>query len=134
MGEKVRFGIAGCGVIGKLHAQQLKLVPDAEISGFADEVGSKAENYAAEFGGKAYDSYEEMLKDERVQVVSICTPSGIHGEMAIQAARYGKHVVVEKPIDVSLAVADRMVAACRESGVLLSCIFFSTVSMRRPCG
>jgi UDP-N-acetyl-2-amino-2-deoxyglucuronate dehydrogenase len=123
MGEKLRFGIVGCGVIGKLHGQQLKLIQDAEIVAFADAIEERARAYAEEFGGQAYADYEEMLKNEQIDIISVCTPSGMHGDMAIAAAKYGKHVIVEKPINVTLEQADRMIAACREAGVTLSCIF-----------
>jgi len=119
----LKFGIVGCGVIGKLHAQQLKLVESAEITAFADCIAEKAESFAAEFGGKAYGSLEEMLRDPSVQAVSICTPSGMHSEMAVAAANAGKHVLVEKPMDVTLEAADHMIRACREAAVELGCIF-----------
>lgn len=123
MRERLKIGIAGCGVIGRLHAQQLQKLETAEAAAFADCVPEKAERYAAEFGGKAYDSYKDMLRDPEVSAVSICTPSGLHGQMAIEAAHAGKHVIVEKPMDLNLAMADRMIEECRRHGVLLAGIF-----------
>lgn len=123
MGERKKFGIVGCGVIGKLHAQQLKLIEDAQIVAFADVIGERAEKFAQEFGGTAFDSYAAMLQDPQVECVSVCTPSGMHADMAIAAARAGKHVIVEKPMDINLQQADRMIRECREAGVELSCIF-----------
>lgn len=123
MKNTIGFGIIGCGVIGKLHAQQLSLIEEAQIVAFADIIEARAKEYAAEFGGTAYTDYIELLKDPRVQVVCICTPSGMHGEMTIAAANYGKHVIVEKPIDVNLKTADRMIEVCRTAGVKLSGIF-----------
>ncbi|MDF2927512.1 MAG: oxidoreductase [Paenibacillaceae bacterium] len=123
MGERLGIGIVGCGVIGRVHALQLQRLGTARVAAFADCVGERAEAFAAEFGGKAYASYEEMLLDSEVEAVSVCTPSGMHGEMAVAAARAGKPVIVEKPMDVKLDVADRMIAACREQGVILGGIF-----------
>lgn len=123
MGERIKFGIVGCGVIGKLHAQQLKQIEDAEIVALADVLGERAEQFAHDFGGAAYSSYQELLKDSRVQVVSVCTPSGMHADMAVEAAHAGKHVIVEKPMDVTLQQADRMIRECRDAGVELGCIF-----------
>lgn len=123
MGERLGIGIVGCGVIGQVHANQLQRVDTARIAGFADCIGEKAVQYAAEFGGKAYGSYIDMLLDPEVAAVSVCTPSGKHAELAIQAALSGKHVIVEKPIDVTLAMADRMIEACRENGVLFAGVF-----------
>jgi predicted dehydrogenase len=82
-----------------------------------------AKNRAKEFGGKAYATLEEMFTDRGVDAVSICTPSGLHMEPAVQAARAGKHVMVEKPIEVTLERVDAIIRACRESGVTLGAIF-----------
>ncbi len=126
MGKKVRIAIAGCGVIGRLHAQQMKLVERtgvAELAAFADTSPEKAESFAAEFGGRAYPTYEALLASPDIDAVSICTPSGVHASMGIQAARAGKHVIVEKPMDVLLERADELIQVCREEGVKLGCIF-----------
>jgi predicted dehydrogenase len=63
-----------------------------------------------------------MLKDGNIDLVHVCVPSGLHAELGVKAAKAGKHVLVEKPIDVTLEAADRLIKACDEAGVLLSCI------------
>ncbi len=123
MNKKIRFAIAGCGVIGKLHAQQVSQIDSAEITAFADIIPERADSYAAEFGGTAYHSFTQMLRDPNIDAVCICTPSGLHGEMAIAAAKHGKHVIVEKPMDINLEMASAMTQACREANVKLACIF-----------
>lgn len=123
MDSRIRFGIVGCGVIGKLHAQQLSQISDAQIVAFADILPERADQFAEEFGGTPYYSLDQMLQNPEIEVVCICTPSGLHGEMTIEAARHGKHVIVEKPMDINLDTADAMIRACREANVRLSCIF-----------
>lgn len=133
MGERLKIGIVGCGVIGRHHAQQLQLLETAVTAGFVDSVQEKAEQYAIEFGGRAYSNYADMLQDPEITAVSICTPSGMHGEMTIAAARAKKHVIVEKPMDINMAMAQRMVEECREEGVMLAGIFqhrFDYASLR----
>lgn len=81
---------------------------------------SRAKEVAGRFGfSRAYGSYEEMLKDDRVQAVYICTPNALHAEQTIVAARAGKHVLVEKPMTLSVADAEAMVEACEAAGVRL---------------
>jgi UDP-N-acetyl-2-amino-2-deoxyglucuronate dehydrogenase len=123
MGERLGIGIVGCGVIGRVHAGQLQGLETAKIAAFADCDGEKAVQFAAEFGGHAYTSLAEMLKDPQVQAVSVCTPSGLHAELAIEAAKAGKPIIVEKPIDVTLDQADRMIEACRQYGVKFAGVF-----------
>ena len=73
-------------------------------------------------GIRTYTDPGQMLDDGAVDVVSICTPSGLHAELAIRAAQAGKHLVVEKPMAMNLDEADRMIAACEKSGVLMTVV------------
>jgi predicted dehydrogenase len=81
---------------------------------------SSASNLASLYGVPAYTALEEFLRDSALEAVSICTPSGTHGELGRAAARAGKHVLVEKPIDVSLEKTDALIEACTASGVRLA--------------
>ena len=74
-------------------------------------------------GGRAYESLDAMLRDDDVQVVCVCTPSGAHHDPTVQAARAGRHVVVEKPLEITLARCDAIIDACAASGVTLTTIF-----------
>jgi predicted dehydrogenase len=118
-----RFGIVGCGSIGPTHAGALRQIENAELIAVADLVPERAEALAKRFGvTRIYSDVAMMLADPGVDVVVLCTPSGQHAEQAIAAMRAGKHVVIEKPMDVSLEACDRLIAAERETGKKLAII------------
>ncbi|MGO8669816.1 MAG: Gfo/Idh/MocA family protein [Capsulimonadaceae bacterium] len=110
--SKVRFGIVGCGVIFEWHAVVLQnLSEDAELVAVCDIMPERARATSLKYGAEAYTRYEDMLKAANIDVVTVCTPSGLHAGQAIAALESGRHVVVEKPIDVNLTRADALVAA-----------------------
>ena len=123
MADKTGFAIIGCGMISEFQAKAIGALPDARVVGFYDTIAEMARSRAVEFGGRAYATVGELLADRSVDAVSICTPSGLHMEPAVQAARAGKHVMVEKPIEVTLERVDAIIRACREAGVTLGAIF-----------
>jgi UDP-N-acetyl-2-amino-2-deoxyglucuronate dehydrogenase len=114
--HRLRFGILGCGVIGPHHARALADLSGAELVAVADTGPQRAEKLAGEFGCSSYSTLDEMLSGADLDAVCVCTPSGMHAEHAISALRAGKHVVIEKPVDVTLAAADRLLAEQRASG------------------
>jgi predicted dehydrogenase len=116
------FGIVGCGTISRWHANALSEIPDARLIGVYDVIPERADAIASEFGARSLASLDELLSRDDIDVVCVTTPSGLHAEVGIKAALAGKHVVVEKPIDVSLEKADRLISACSDAGVLLSVI------------
>jgi predicted dehydrogenase len=116
------FAIVGCGVIAPMHAEAIKSIPNAELRALVDVVPEQARKRAEEFGGTPHSDLAEALARPDIDVVCVCVPSGLHAEVGVQAARAGKHVLVEKPIDITLEAADRLIAACRESGVKLTVI------------
>lgn len=120
----VRFGIVGCGAIGPTHAGALKQLPGlAELVAVADVLPERAKKVADQFGvPKIYRHSDEMLADASIDAVIFATPSGQHAPSAVQAMRAGKHVIVEKPMDVSLEACDRMIAAEQETGKKLAII------------
>lgn len=119
--KEFKFGLVGCGRIAKRHSELLgnQAVEGARLQAVCDIQPDRADKLAAPFGIRAYYSYEEMLKDDELDVISILTPSGMHAEHAIAAAKAGKHVVVEKPMALRLADADAMIAACDKARVKL---------------
>ncbi|MBI4605828.1 MAG: Gfo/Idh/MocA family oxidoreductase [Planctomycetes bacterium] len=121
--DKLGVAIVGCGMISELQSKALQALPDARIAGYFDTVPESARRRAEQFGARAYGSVEEMLRDPEVGAVSICTPSGAHLEPAVAAARAGKHVMVEKPIETTVERADQIIDACRKAGVVLGAIF-----------
>lgn len=122
MYEVIGFGLIGCGVISRTHIAQIASIPDAKLVAVCDEVYDRAKKTGEETGVAFYTDVAEMLKRDDLDVVCIGTPSGLHAEVGVLAAQAGKHVVVEKPIDVTVENAERLIAACRENGVKLSVI------------
>ena len=123
MAERVYgFAIVGCGVIAPMHAEAIKSLPNAELRAVVDVVPEQARKRAEEFGGTAYSDLAEALARPDIDVVCVCVPSGLHAEVGVQAAAAGKHVLVEKPIDITLAAADQLINACREHKVKLAVI------------
>jgi UDP-N-acetyl-2-amino-2-deoxyglucuronate dehydrogenase len=121
--QRVGIGIVGCGMISAVQAEAIARLHDAEVVAFCDHELSKAKARAVQFGGQPYDRLDAFLKHPELDAVSVCTPSGLHMDVALQAANAGKHVMVEKPIEVSLERADAIVAGCRVNGVKLGAIF-----------
>ena len=119
----IGFGIIGCGMISSFHARAICDVRGAKTVACFDTVPAAAERLAAETGCRAYTNLDQMLADPDVEIVTIGTPSGAHMEPAVAAARAGKHVIVEKPLEITLRRCDRIIDECRKAGVLLSTIF-----------
>ncbi len=116
------FAIVGGGVIAPFHARAIARIAKATLRAVVDAVPETAQRRGQEFGVPAYSDLRQVLARPDVDVVCVCVPSGLHAEIGVQAAQAGKHVVVEKPIDVSLEAADRLIAACRRHGVRLAVI------------
>lgn len=121
--EKVKYAILGCGVISRIHAAGIANTEEAELVAVCDVYEENMKPYVEEHGCKAYIDYEKMLKDEDIEVVCICTPSGMHPEQTLMAAKAGKHVICEKPMAIHLEDVDRMIQACEDHNVLLATIF-----------
>ncbi len=117
------FGIVGCGMIAGFHARAIREVRGAKLAACYDAVPAAADRLAAQSGARAYHDLDAMLADPAVQVVTVATPSGAHMEPAVKAAQAGKHVIVEKPLEITLDRCDRIIDACRRAGVVLSTIF-----------
>lgn len=116
-------GIIGCGMIAKFHARAVADTPGLRLVAATSRQRSSADKFATEFPCRVFNSVEELCADPGVQVVSICTASGAHLEPGLIAARAGKHVVVEKPLEVTVARCDQLIEACDRAGVILSTIF-----------
>src|SRR5437870_9807369 len=119
----IGFGIIGCGMISRFHAKAVADIRGAKIAACFDSFTSAADKFGAEIGCKVYHNLDAMLADKSVDVVTICTPSGVHMEPAVAAAKAGKHIIVEKPLDITLKRCDRIIDACAKAGVQLGAIF-----------
>jgi predicted dehydrogenase len=123
MTDDIRFGIAGAGLAASFLAGAIARVPGARLTAVCRTDATRAAETAARFGVPCETSLESLLARDDVDAVGICTPSGLHAPQAIAAARAGKHVLVDKPMALSLAGADETIATCRQAGVLLSVMF-----------
>src|SRR6266480_7439463 len=122
MTSKLRFGIIGCGVIGHIHAEAIATLPDAQLVAVLDTVLKPTQELMDEFHVTHYGNLQEMLAREQLDVVDVCTPSGMHGEHACQVMRAGVNVIVEKPMEVSRAAIEEMLRVQQETGVKLAVI------------
>ncbi len=116
------IGIVGTGVIAATHAAAIGPIPGARLVAATDVVPERAREFADRHGCAAEPTLDALLARDDVDVVAVCVPSGLHAEVGIPAARAGKHLVVEKPIDVSLAAADRLIEAADAAGVAMTVI------------
>ncbi|MBU7004854.1 MAG: Gfo/Idh/MocA family oxidoreductase [Theionarchaea archaeon] len=117
------FGIVGGGVIGPTHAKGIDAASGAKLVAVCDVVEEAAKKFAADFGVPAYTDLDQMLKRDDLDVLDVCTPSGLHTKLGIKGAEAGKHVLVEKPIDITLERADSLIGTCEKAGVKLAVIF-----------
>jgi predicted dehydrogenase len=120
----VKFAVLGLGM-GAIHCKDLVDAAGCELAAVCDASPARLESTAKEFGVRGYTDFAELLRDPDVDVVNICTPSGTHADLSVQALKAGKHVVCEKPPDVTVAAVDRMIEAQRESGKKLMVVFQS---------
>lgn len=119
----MRIAIIGTGSIARLHASAIEAMQEGELVGFCGRSPEKAFALAEAFGTRGWPSLEAMLADPAVEAVTIATASGAHLEPAVAAARAGKHVICEKPLEVTPRRVDQMIEACRVHGVTLGGIF-----------
>ncbi|MEK7753804.1 MAG: inositol 2-dehydrogenase [Acidobacteriota bacterium] len=119
--KKLNVGIIGAGRIGKVHADTIAFrLPEATAVAIADLNREAAEDVAARCGIRTVaESSEEILADPRIEAVLICSSTGTHADLVVQAAEAGKHIFCEKPIDHSLVKIDRALAAVAKAGVKL---------------
>ena len=120
--KKYNFGIVGTGVISAFHIKALKQIEEVELVTICDIVEEKARQCGEEYNLNWTTNYDEMINDPNIDVISVVVPSGLHADLGIKAANAGKHVVVEKPIDISLEKADALINSCRENKVTLGII------------
>ena len=122
---KIKAGIIGCGGIGTgKHLPALKALSDrVEVVGFCDIIEERAQKACKEFGAegaKVYTDYKEMLKDESIQTIHVCTPNRSHSFISIDAMKAGKHVICEKPMAKTYAEAKAMLDCSKETGRILT--------------
>jgi predicted dehydrogenase len=119
----VRVGLIGAGNISETHARALRAIRDVEISAVYAPTRGHAERLAAQYGGVACETLEQLVDRRPLDMVVVGSPSGLHAEHGIAAARRGLHVLVEKPIDITAARADALIDETARAGVTLGVIF-----------
>ena len=123
MTETLRIAIVGAGVIGGVHARLVAALGDAgTLAAVVDVDEERGRALAAEYGVPFHASAQEAYRAERIDLASVCLPSAFHADAVVEALEAGVHVIVEKPIDVTLAAADRIQAAEGASGRTVSVI------------
>lgn len=117
----INIAIVGCGRIAKRHADLLGThqIAGARLVAVCDEQPERADAFAAKYGVPGFVSLDDMLASDGIDVVSVLTPSGLHAEHTVAVARSGRHVIVEKPMALTLVDADAMVRECDAAGVKL---------------
>lgn len=119
----IGYAVVGCGHIAHKHIEAIRQVEGASLVAVCDTDPKRLQQFEARYGVAGYASLDDMLAQEpHIDVVNICTPSGYHKAVAIQAAECGKHVIVEKPIALTLSDADAIIDACQKHKVKLSVV------------
>ena len=118
--DKIGVGLVGSQFISTIHAEALRLVPQAEVLAVMSPTAGHARDFASKFGiAHHFSELDAMLGMDEIDMVVVGAPNFAHCDITVKAAAAGKHVVVEKPLCLNLAEADRMIAACAEAGVKL---------------
>ena len=121
--DKLGIGIVGAGLIGQVHAEALAALDQAELRAVYNRTPKRGKALAEKFNIPWYSRYERFLARDDVDAVVICTPSGTHADFAIPAAEAGKHLIVEKPLETTVARCAQIIEAAEEHDVTLSVIF-----------
>lgn len=117
------FGIVGLGLIAEFHAKAIQAMGSGELMACFSRSQEKADRFAERFGCSPYSSYSDFLSHPGLEIVTVCTPSGAHLEPALEAIHTSKHVIVEKPLEVTLPRCDAMIEAAEKAGVKLAGVF-----------
>ena len=119
------IGIVGLGMIADFHAKAIAATQAGEVVAGCSRDQAKAEQFAGTHGGSGYTDYAQFLRHPGLEIVSICTPSGTHMEPALEAIEAGKHLIIEKPLEISKARYERILEAADRQGVTVAGVFQS---------
>jgi predicted dehydrogenase len=123
MSDSTGFGIIGLGMIADFHVKAIAEMEGCFFAAGFDSLPGRADSFCAVHGGKPYSSLDAFLADPEVKIVTIATPSGLHLDSAIAAARAGKHIIVEKPLEITGARCDAIIAEAEKNKVKLGTVF-----------
>ena len=124
------FGIIGCGMISDFHSAAISEIENGQLVAVSSRNAENAKRLTDRYKVDSYTAYTEMLKRDDLDIVCVCTPSGAHLEPAVAAAEAGKHVVVEKPLEITLERCDAIIEACDAAGVRLCLLSSTPVSLK----
>jgi len=119
----MRVGLIGGGNISETHARAAKAIPGVEIAAVFGTNQEKVRRLAKDFGGTPYSDFGEFLAHRPMDFVAIGSPSGLHGEQGIAAARRSLHVLTEKPLDINVQAAEALIVSAADAGVKLGVFF-----------
>ena len=125
MNKKLKIGIIGCGAIADIHAQAIQQSKNAELHSVYSRTEKNVKKCAEKYSVKWHTDWNKFIFDNELDIVSICTPSGNHLDYGEKAAEAGKHIIVEKPIEVTLERAETLIEKCKENNVKLAVIYQS---------
>mgnify|MGYP006301930273 CR=1 FL=1 len=117
------FGIVGAGNIADFHAKAIQRLGNSRLAGICGTNAKKVKSLADKYACMIFNNTTEMMQSSMVDIVVIATPSGAHFEPALEAAEHGKHVICEKPLEVTLERIDKMIAAHEKHGTRIGGIF-----------
>ena len=123
MAREYGFGVIGGGMIGAFHAEAIKMLPNGKLTAVCDNVPASAKQFGQKCVCESTSDLEAFFSRDDIDVVTLATPSGTHADLAIAAARHGKHCVAEKPIDITLDKIDAAIEAHDKAGTRLGGIF-----------
>ncbi|MCW9706848.1 Gfo/Idh/MocA family protein [Fodinibius salsisoli] len=123
METNYKLGLVGCGSISGTHAAAIADTQDGTLTAAYSRTESRLEEFCEQYEVQGYSEYDQFLSEADIDTVVICTPSGTHLDYGMQAARAGKHVIVEKPVEVTLERAQALIDCCKEEGVKLAVIY-----------
>lgn len=121
--KKFGMGIVGCGTIAYVHAEAIQRINGADLISVYSRNRDHAERLGRKFDVMAHDNWEDFIQDDRLEIVTVCTPSGTHLDYGRLIAEEGKHVVVEKPIEVTLDRGKQLIDVCKRHGIKLAVVF-----------
>lgn len=120
--KELGFGIIGCGMISNWHADAISEIDGAKLICVSDVNEKARADFAKKYNVNTYESVEDLLGNSEVDIVCICTPSGLHAPLAVQAANAGKHIVIEKPMAINLKEVDEIISACETNKAKMTVI------------
>lgn len=121
--EPLGIAIVGCGSVSKVHLAALRQIPEARVCGVWSRSPETTKRYAAENGVRAYESLQAVCNDPEIKIITLCTPPGFHVDQGLQVAAAGKHLIIEKPLDVNYDKGKKLVETYREKGLKLAVIY-----------